>query len=108
MLDKSQSCDESTAQWNGRYHARWGDETGLYEAVTTGVSTVSGEARSAVASQYDKVHAFTLSQLFAGADEQQMPSTGVVKFLICECVVSVHSDGQLSISLADDGSDAID
>jgi hypothetical protein len=108
MTDESRPADELTASWHGRYLARWGNETPLYEAVTDAVSTVTGDARSAVASRYDRAHAFALSQLFGGADGPSTPSTGVVKFVLSECVVSVHSDGQLSVSLADRERNAID
>ncbi|MDB2250056.1 MULTISPECIES: HalOD1 output domain-containing protein [Halorubrum] len=108
MTDESRPTDELTASWHGRYVARWGNETPLYEAITDAVSTVTGDARSAVASRYDRTHAFALSQLFGGADEASTPSTGVVKFVLSECVVSVHSDGQLSVSLADRERNAID
>ena len=102
MTDESRPADESTVPWHGHYLARWGNETPLYDAVTDAVSTVTGDAHSAVASRYDRAHAFALSQLFGGADEASTPSTGVVKFVLSECVVSVHSDGQLSVSLADE------
>lgn len=108
MTDESRHADESTAPWHGRYLARWGKETPLYEAVTDAVSTVTGETRSAVASRYDRAHAFALSQLFGGVDGVSTSSTGVVKFVLSECVVSVHSDGQLSVSLADRERTAID
>ncbi|WP_115864410.1 HalOD1 output domain-containing protein [Halorussus litoreus] len=108
MTDESRPADEPTAPLHGRYLSRWGDETPLYEAVTDAVSTVTGDARSAVASRYDRAHAFALSQLFGGDDEPSTPSTGVVKFPISECVVSVHSDGRLSVSPADRGRNAID
>lgn len=99
MTDESRRDDESTEPWHGRYLARWGDETPLYEAVTDAVSTVTGDARSAVASRYDRAHAFALGQLFGGDDDPSTPSTGVVTFPISECAVSVHSDGRLSVSL---------
>jgi len=102
MTDETRPDDESTVPWHGRYLARWGNEIPLYEAVTGAVSTVTGDDHSAVASRYDRAHAFALSQLFGGADEASTPSTGVVKFVVSECVVSVHSDGQLSVSLADE------
>ena len=108
MTDESRLADESTAPSHGRHLARWGDETPLYEAVTDAVSTVTGDARSAVASRYDRAHAFALSQLFGSDDAPPTPSTGVVKFPVSECVVSVHSDGRLSVSLADRGRDAVD
>jgi hypothetical protein len=108
MTDESRPADESTVPWHGRYLARWGDETPLYEAVTGAVSTVTGDARSAVASRYDRAHAFALSQLFGGDDGPSTSSTGVVKFPISECVVSVHSDGRLWVSLADRGPNGID
>ena len=101
MTDELRPADESTASTDGHYLAQWGEETPLYEAVTDAVSNVTGDARSAVASRYDRAHAFALSQLFGGADDSSTPSTGVVKFPISECVVSVHSDGRLSVSLAD-------
>jgi hypothetical protein len=107
MTNKSRPADESTAPWHGRYLARWDNETSLYEAVTDAVSTVTGDARSAVASRYDRAHAFALSQLFGGVDEASTSSTGVVKFVLSECVVSVHSDGQLSVSLTDREHNAI-
>jgi len=68
MTDESRPADELTASWHGSYLARWGNETPLYEAVTGAVSTVTGDARSAVAPRYDRAHAFALSQLFGGAD----------------------------------------
>jgi len=100
MTDEFRSADELPAPSHGRYSARWGDETSLYDAVTDAVSTVTGDARSVVASQYDQAHAFALSQLFSGDDKALRPtaSTGVVKFIVSECVVSVHSDGQLFVS----------
>lgn len=103
MTDELRPTDQATAPWHGRYLARWGDETPLYEAVTDAVSTVTGDARSAVASRYDRAHALALSQLFGRDDAPPTPSTGVVKFPISECVVSVHSDGRLAVRLADGG-----
>lgn len=88
--------------------ARWGNETPLYEAVTDAVSTVTGDAHLTVASRYDREHAFALRKLFGAADGASTPSTGVVKFVLSECVVSVHSDGQLSVRLADRERNAID
>jgi len=104
MTAEPHTADESTAPLQSRYLARWGDETPLYEAVTDAVSAVSGDAHSAVAAQYDRAHAFALSQLFG--DDDDPSSTGVVKFAISECVVSVHSDGRLSVSPADGRRDA--
>jgi len=101
MTDESRPADESTGPCHGRHLARWGDETSLYEAVTDAVSTVTGDARSTVASRYDKSHAYALSQLFGKVDGVSTPSTGVVKFVLSECVVSVHSHGELSVKLAD-------
>ena len=108
MTDQSRSADESTAPLHGRYLARWGNVTPLYEAVTDAVSTVTGDARSVVTSRYDKAHAFAISQLFGGVNGTSTSSTGVVKFVLSECVVSVHSDGQLSVCLADRERNAID
>ena len=102
MTDEPRSDDDSTAPWHGRYLAHWGEETSLYEAVTDAVSTVSGEASSTVESQYDRAHAFALARLFGASDEGRSPSTGVVKFALAGCIVSVHSDGQLSVSPTDD------
>ncbi|QGN07233.1 hypothetical protein Hrd1104_07900 [Halorhabdus sp. CBA1104] len=107
MTDQSRPTDESTAPWHGRYLTRWGAETPLYEAVTDAVSAVTGDARSAVASRYDRAHAVALSQLFGEDDDPSTPSTGVVKFLVSECVVSVHSDGRLAVSPADRDHDAV-
>lgn len=101
MTDEFRPADDSAASWHGRYLARWGDETSLYEAVTHAVSTVTGDARSTIASQYDEAHASTLSQLFGQVDGVSTPSTGVVNFVLSECVVSVHSHGELSVTLAD-------
>lgn len=101
MTNKSQPTNESTAPCHDRYQARWGNETPLYETVTNAVSAVTGDARSVVASRYDRAHAFALSQLFGGVDEASTASTGVVKFMLSGCLVSVHSDGQLSVSLAE-------
>ena len=101
MTDKTQLANDSTALWHDRYLARWGDETPLYEAVTDAVSTVTGDSRSAVASRYDRGHASALSRLFGGVDEPPTRSTGVVQFLISNCVVSVHSDGRLLVTLTD-------
>jgi hypothetical protein len=100
MTEKSRPTEESTATWHGRYLARWGDETPLYEAVTDAVSTVTGDARSAVASKYDRAHAVALSHLFGETAEGSPPSTGEVEFVLSECIVSVHSNGHLSVSLA--------
>lgn len=101
MTDEPRRGDGPTEQNGGRYLARWGGETPLYEAITDGVSTVTGDARSAVAARYDRAHALALSHLFGGEAEPATPSTGVVKFVLSECVVAVHSDGQLSVSRAD-------
>jgi hypothetical protein len=101
MTEKTQPANESTAPWHGRYLARWGDETPLYEAVTDAVSTVTGDSRATVVSRYDRGHASALSRLFGGVDGPPTPSTGVVKFLVLNCVVSVHSDGRLLVSLVD-------
>jgi hypothetical protein len=108
MTNRPQLNDESPAPRQGHYLTRWGDEKPLYEAVTDAVSTFTGDARSAVASKYDRAHAATLSQLFGGVDEPPTPSTGVVKFLISECVVSVHSDGRLAVSLPAQDRNTID
>lgn len=108
MTDEFRPDDKSTAPWHGRHLAHWGDETPLYEAITDAVSTVTGDAHSAVASRYDRAHAFALSQLFGRDDEPSTPSTGVVRFLTSECVVSVHSDGRLSVSPADRRHNTID
>ena len=107
MTDETPLADESTEPSHGHYLTRWGDETPLYEAVTDGVSTVTGDARSAVAARYDRAHALALSRLFGGESESATPSTGVVKFVISECVVSVHSDGQLSVSPSRNGRDTV-
>jgi len=101
-------ADEPTAPWHGRYLAHWGNETPLYDAVTDAVSTVTGDTRSAVASRYDQAHAFALSQLFGEEDGASPPSTGVVKFIVSECVVSVHSDGRLLVNPTDRERNAID
>ena len=108
MTDEFRPDDESIASGHGRYLARWGGETPLYEAVTNAVSIVTGDARSAVASRYDRAHASALSQLFGGDDDLSTSSTGVVKFPLSECIVSVYSDGRLSASPADCGRNAID
>jgi hypothetical protein len=105
MTKEYQSTDESTALRHGRYLTRWGRETPLYQAVTDAVSTVTGATRSTIASQYDQAHAFAVSRLFGEADEVSTSSTGVVKFVLSECIVSVHSDGQLSVRLADESED---
>ncbi len=102
MTAERHTTDDPTAPIQSRYLARWGDETPLYEAVTDAVSTVSGDAHSVVAAQYDRAHAFALSRLF----DDDTASTGVVEFAISECVVSVHSDGRLSVSPADGRRDA--
>jgi hypothetical protein len=101
MTDESRPADESTDPFHSPYLARWGDERSLHEAVSDAVSTVSGDARSTVASRYDRAHALALSRLFGHDDGASTPSTGVVKFALSECVVSVHSHGQLSVKPAD-------
>lgn len=103
MTDETRLADGSTEPSHGRYLARWGDETPLYEAITDGVATVNDDPRSVVAAEYDRAHALALSRLFGAETEPATPSTGVVKFVLSECVVSVHSDGQLSVSRADRG-----
>lgn len=102
MADESRPADEPTATWHGRYLDRWGDEAPLYEAVTDAVSTVTGDAPSEIASEYDQAHALALSQLFGDADNVSTPSTGVAKFVLSECIVSVHSDGRLLLRPANE------
>lgn len=100
MTEEPRPEDESAAPWHGRYLAHWGGETPLYEAVTDAVSTVTGDARSAVANNYDRAHAVALTHLFDETTDASPPSTGEVKFTLSECTVSVHSNGHLWVSLA--------
>jgi len=102
MTREPRSADESTAPWHDRQLARWDDESSLYEAVTDAVSSATGTARSTVASQYDRAHAVALSRLFGENEGTATPSTGVVKFVLSECVVSVHNSGQVSVSPVDE------
>ncbi|TKX46377.1 hypothetical protein EXE41_10235 [Halorubrum sp. SD690R] len=101
MTRNPRSADESTKPWHDRQLAHW-DESALYEAVTEAVSNATGTARSTVASRYDRAHAAALSRLFGEGDGEATPSTGVVKFVLSECVVSVHSSGRISASPADE------
>lgn len=100
MTDETRPTDGVEEPYHGRHIAHWDSTSSLYEAVTTAVSAVSGEARSAVASKYDETHASALSRLFGEGSDASASSTGVVKFVLSECVVSVHSDGQIAVDPA--------
>jgi|GEM_PF-1626159 len=107
MTDENQHGKHSASTSRGPYLARWGDQAPLYEAITRAVATVSGEARSTIASQYDRSHAVSLSHLFGGETEESTPSTGVVKFRLSEYVVAVYSDGRLSVGHTEDARSSV-
>jgi hypothetical protein len=101
MTNHTTGTDEPVSLWNGRYHARWGDDERLHSTIADAVSTVSGEARSAVSSQYDRAHAIAVKRLFSPEGSADGPSTGLVSFVLAGCLVSVYSDGRLSVGVAD-------
>jgi hypothetical protein len=82
------------------YLTDWNDPTTLYETVVEAVASVTGRARSTIGAEYDHAHARTLRDLF-DPDAETRPSTGVVKFVVASCTVSVHSDGRFVVEPPD-------
>ncbi|WP_323676270.1 HalOD1 output domain-containing protein [Halorubellus sp. PRR65] len=83
-----------------RYHTTWDDTTSLHDSVAETVATATDSARSVVEDEYDRAHARSIRDLF-DAETTAVPSTGVVKFVVAACTVSVHSDGRLVVDPPD-------
>jgi len=86
---------QHTTMTDTRYHATWNDTTALYDTIVETVATATNTARSTVEAQYDPAHARSLRDLFDA--KHPVPATGVVKFVVAACTVTVHSDGRLVV-----------
>lgn len=89
-----------TTTTTGIYRTTWNKTTSLHDVIVEGVVTATGRARSIIEDRYDRAHARSLRDLF-DADDTSVPSTGVVKFVVAACTVSVHSDGRLIVEPPD-------
>jgi hypothetical protein len=86
------------------YRTTWNDTNDLYAAIVETVGTATDLASSTIVEQYDRAHARALRDLFDG-DGGSVTATGVVKFVVGTCTVSVHSDGRLVVEPPDETHD---
>ena len=91
MTKEFRTADESIAPCHRRYLARWRSGKFPHKVFT-------GDTRSAVAFRCDRPHALGLSHLFGGDGKPTTPSTGVVKLALSDCVASVRTNRQRSVS----------
>ena len=93
---------QNTTKTTANYLTNWSDINSLYETIIEAVATRADTARSTIRMEYDPAHAHSLRELFDG-ETTDTPSTGVIKFVVAACTVSVHSDGRLIVEPPDTG-----
>lgn len=89
---------------NERYftHHHWDGDASLRESIIGAVATVTGADTETIAAHYGIEHSRIVERLFGDSSTDDPRSYGLIRFLLYGSIVTVHSDGRLTVAVEDD------
>ena len=96
MTDNRIHRSESVAEESETHRTRhdWDGPNSLHGEIIDAVAAITGEDLGAVAAKYDVGQSRTIERLF-GNEQKNLRSYGLVRFVLNDALVTIHSDGRL-------------